>query len=196
MKLIISAIVLSVLIGAFICWRWEDKANTDREVSPDTSNRPIVVIETNKGNITLELFADLATTTVKNFLSLAEKNFYNGTKFHRVIKNFMIQGGDPLSKGDDTRFYGTGGPGYQFRDEINDESFVRGVLAMANSGPNTNDSQFFIVTAKETPWLVGRHTIFGKVTAGMDVVDKIESMRTGANDFPVEPVIVERVIIK
>lgn len=155
-----------------------------------------VTLKTNKGDITLKLFNEKAPRTVANFVKLASDGFYDGTKFHRVIKDFMIQGGDPSSKGDNEALYGTGGPGYTFADEINDEKLVRGVLAMANAGPNTNGSQFFIVTAQATPWLDGAHTAFGKVTKGMDVVEMIEAMETKAGDIPVNPIIVESVELK
>jgi len=119
-------------------------------------------------------------------LKLASEKFYEGTKFHRVIKDFMIQGGDPNSKSGDGSNWGMGGPGYKFADEFNTHKLVRGSLAMANSGPNTNGSQFFIVTAESTPWLDGKHTNFGEVVEGLDVVTKIEVAKTGAGDRPVE----------
>lgn len=173
------------------------KNNLGRKAAYNATQSYIgAVIRTNYGDISLDFLANKAPQTVLNFIKLSERGFYEGVKFHRVIKNFMIQGGDPLSKEDNSSVYGTGGPGYTFGDEINDEPFVRGVLAMANSGPNTNGSQFFIVTAKETPWLVGRHTIFGRVTSGMDVVDAIENVQTGPNDLPKEPVVIEKVILK
>ncbi|MCU0680356.1 MAG: peptidylprolyl isomerase [Planctomycetes bacterium] len=124
--------------------------------------------------------------TVNNFFNLAQEGFYNGTKFHRVIKDFMIQGGDPNSKDDDWSNDGMGGPGYKFGDEFNKHTLVRGSLAMANSGPNTNGSQFFIVTAESTPWLDGKHVNLGEVIEGMDVVDKIENMDTNENDHPLK----------
>jgi cyclophilin family peptidyl-prolyl cis-trans isomerase len=155
-----------------------------------------ITLETSLGNIDLELYSEQAPKTVANFVKLASDGFYDGTKFHRVIKGFMIQGGDPYTKGEDTSVYGTGGPGYKFEDEANDLPMVSGMLAMANSGPDTNGSQFFIITAKETPWLVGHHTVFGKVTAGMDIVTKIENTRTGANDLPVVAVVVNKVVVK
>ena len=135
------------------------------------------IIKTNMGDIEVEFFVEKAPLTVTNFTGLADIGFYDGTKFHRVIKDFMIQSGDPLSK-DDTKEaeWGTGGPGYAFKDEINDEKLVRGAIAMANSGPNTNGSQFFIVTAQATPWLDGKHTVFGKVVGGMDVVLAISEL--------------------
>lgn len=143
-----------------------------------------VTLKTTFGNIEMELFEKEAPKTVANFLDLARKGFYDGTKFHRVIPDFMIQGGDPNSRDDDWTNDGTGGPGYQFNDEFNSHKIVRGTLAMANSGPNTNGSQFFIVTAAETPWLDGRHTAFGRVLSGMDVVTKIENLPRNRNDHP------------
>jgi cyclophilin family peptidyl-prolyl cis-trans isomerase len=143
-------------------------------------------LHTNKGAIEFELFDDDAPKTVANFLKLARDGFYDGVIFHRVIPDFMIQGGDPTGTG-------TGGPGYQFEDEFNDNKVVRGALAMANAGPNTNGSQFFIVTAEATPWLDGKHTVFGRVTHGMDVVDEIENVDTDANDKPRDDVTIERV---
>ena len=143
-------------------------------------------LHTSKGAIEFELFDDDAPKTVENFLKLAREGFYDGVIFHRVIPDFMIQGGDPTGTG-------RGGPGYQFEDEFNDNKVVRGAFAMANAGPNTNGSQFFIVTAEATPWLDGKHTVFGRVTNGMDVVDEIESVDTDANDKPRDDVAIERV---
>ena len=143
-------------------------------------------IHTNVGAIEVELFDDDAPKTVGNFLDLARKGFYEGVVFHRVIPDFMIQGGDPTGTG-------MGGPGYTFEDEFNDHLAVRGSLAMANSGPNTNGSQFFIVTAAATPWLDGKHTVFGQVTSGMDVIDKISAAPTDGSDRPLEEVSMERV---
>ncbi len=145
-------------------------------------------LHTNKGSIAVELFDEDAPRTVENFLTLSRDGFYDSVIFHRVIKGFMIQGGDPEGTG-------TGGPGYTFEDEINQHRIVRGALAMANAGPNTNGSQFFVVTADEAPWLDGKHTVFGRVTEGMEAVDAIESVETGAGDRPVEPVVIERVEI-
>ncbi len=157
---------------------------------------PIVTLKTNFGDITLELFKADAPKTVENFLKLAKNDFYNGTKFHRVIKGFMIQGGDPNSKDNNPLNDGTGGPGYTFEDEINQHKIVRGVLAMANAGPNTNGSQFFILTAQSYPSLDGKHTVFGKVIDGMDIVEKIENLPTDKNDRPKEDAIIEKVIIE
>jgi cyclophilin family peptidyl-prolyl cis-trans isomerase len=145
-------------------------------------------IETNHGTIELELFTDDAPETVANFAKLANDGYYDGLVFHRVIPDFMIQGGCPQGTG-------TGGPGYTFADEINHHKIVRGTLAMANAGPNTNGSQFFIVTAEATPWLDGKHTAFGQVTGGMDVVDEIQSTATDARDRPVEDVRMEKVTV-
>jgi cyclophilin family peptidyl-prolyl cis-trans isomerase len=143
-------------------------------------------LHTNHGAIEVELFDDDAPKTVENFTKLARDGFYDGVTFHRVIPDFMIQGGDPTGTG-------MGGPGYTFEDEFNDNKVVRGALAMANAGPNTNGSQFFVVTAEATPWLDGKHTVFGQVTNGMEVVDKISSVETDSNDKPHEPVVIERV---
>ena len=151
------------------------------------------IIKTNLGNITVKFYGEESPITVNNFMNLAKSGFYNGTKFHRIIKDFMIQGGDPNSKGDETSTYGTGGPAYKFADEFNNHKLVEGSLAMANAGPGTNGSQFFIVTIPETPWLDGMHTNFGQVTSGMDIVKKIEGVKTGARDIPVEPVIVKSI---
>jgi cyclophilin family peptidyl-prolyl cis-trans isomerase len=151
------------------------------------------LIKTNYGDIKVKFYGADSPVTVNNFLYLAKEGFYNGVKFHRVIKDFMIQGGDPLSKGTDTSIWGTGGPGYQFKDEFNSHKLVAGSLAMANSGANTNGSQFFIVTAASTPWLDGHHTNFGEVVSGMDVVKKIEAVETGTNDRPVKDVVISGV---
>ncbi len=155
------------------------------------------IFHTSMGDITVELYRDASPKTVNNFLNLTQAGEYNGTKFHRVIKDFMIQGGDPLSKDDAKQaFWGTGGPDYRFEDEFNDKPLVRGSLAMANAGPNTNGSQFFIVTAPETAWLDGKHTNFGYVTAGMDVVDAIGLVQTAPGDRPLENVVVSVELIK
>jgi cyclophilin family peptidyl-prolyl cis-trans isomerase len=142
-------------------------------------------MHTNHGPIVLQLFDEDAPKTVENFRTLSSQGFYDGLTFHRVIPDFMIQGGCPQGTG-------TGGPGYEFEDEINEHKVVRGALAMANRGPDTNGSQFFVVTAEAAPWLDGKHTVFGRVEAGMEAVDAIESVETGQNDRPVEPVMIER----
>ncbi len=143
-------------------------------------------MNTSHGTITIELFDEDAPETVANFRKLAAENFYDGIIFHRVIPDFMIQGGDPEGTG-------TGGPGYTFKDEFNQHKVVRGALAMANAGPNTNGSQFFIVTTQSAPWLDGKHTVFGEVTDGMDAVDAIEGVPTGAGDRPVDPPVIESI---
>jgi cyclophilin family peptidyl-prolyl cis-trans isomerase len=171
-------------------------SSSTNETITMNENKQVVTMETSLGNIDLELYSAKAPKTVENFLKLAKTGFYDNTKFHRVIKDFMIQGGDPYTKGEDTSVYGTGGPGYAFADEINDLPMVRGMLAMANSGPNTNGSQFFIITASSTPWLIGHHTVFGKVISGMDTVDKIENSKVNGDDLPMTPVVVEKIIIK
>lgn len=146
------------------------------------------IIKTNYGDIKVKFYNEDSPITVNNFLKLAAEKFYDGTSFHRVIKDFMIQGGDPNSKDDDWSNDGMGGPGYTFKDEFNKHPLVKGSLAMANSGPNTNGSQFFIVTADATPWLDGHHTNFGEVVEGIDVVDKIGQAKTNENDHPLEDV--------
>jgi len=144
------------------------------------------VMHTNAGAITLELLDDDAPQTVENFRKLAADGFYDGLIFHRVIPDFMIQGGCPQGTG-------TGGPGYTFEDEINEHKIVRGALAMANAGPDTNGSQFFIVTIPAADWLDGKHTVFGRVADGMEAVDAIEGTPTGPGDKPVEPQTIERI---
>src|SRR5438874_4726479 len=143
-------------------------------------------LHTSAGAVTVELFDEDAPKTVENFRKLSADGFYDGLVFHRVIRDFMIQGGCPEGTG-------TGGPGYTFEDEFNQHKVVRGALAMANAGPNTNGSQFFIVTTDAAPWLDGKHTVFGQVTSGMDAVDAIESQETDARDRPVPPAVIERV---
>ncbi len=143
-------------------------------------------LHTNHGPIEVRFFDEDAPKTVENFRKLAGDGFYDGLSFHRVIRDFMIQGGCPQGTG-------TGGPGYTFEDEFNQHKIVRGALAMANSGPNTNGSQFFVVTTGEAPWLDGKHTVFGEVASGMETVDSIEGVETGRGDTPKEPVVLERV---
>ena len=143
-------------------------------------------LHTSEGAIEVEVYPDAAPKTVENFEKLSRDGFYEGVIFHRVIPDFMIQGGDPTGTG-------MGGPGYEFEDEFNQHRVERGALAMANAGPNTNGSQFFIVTAEATPWLDGKHTVFGRVTSGMDVVDRISQTERDANDRPLKPVTIERV---
>ena len=146
----------------------------------------IATIQTNHGAIELELHDADAPITVENFRKLAGEGFYDGVIFHRVIPEFMIQGGDPPGTG-------SGGPGDQFEDEFNDHPVARGALAMANAGPGTNGSQFYIVTADACPWLDGKHTVFGRVTSGMDVADAISQVATGPGDRPRDDVVIESV---
>lgn len=151
------------------------------------------LIKTNMGDIKVKFYAEESPLTVNNFMNLAQSGFYDKTLFHRVMKDFMIQGGDPLSRDSDWSMHGTGGPGYRFKDEINNHKLVRGSLAMANAGANTNGSQFFIVTVEATPWLDGHHTNFGYVVEGMDTVDKIESAETNEMDHPLKDIIIENI---
>ena len=146
------------------------------------------IIQTNHGPIHVELYPDDAPKTVDNFVKLANDGFYDRIIFHRVIPDFMIQGGDPTGTG-------SGGPGYTFEDEFNDHKVDRGALAMANAGPNTNGSQFFIVTTEAAPWLDGKHTVFGRVTEGMDVVDKIAELPRDARDKPNDDAVIESVSV-
>jgi cyclophilin family peptidyl-prolyl cis-trans isomerase len=146
----------------------------------------VAAMRTTEGVIVFELFDEDAPKTVENFRKLAEDKFYEGLTFHRIIKDFMAQGGCPQGTG-------TGGPGYTFEDEFNDHKVVRGALAMANSGPNTNGSQFFIVTADATPWLDGKHTVFGQVVEGMDVLDRLNEVPTGGADRPLTPVYISSI---
>lgn len=220
--LLAAVLVLGVLVGAGI-WvknalapgtspdssaKSEPQAlsqNSMPENSPqETSQKnPIAVLKTVKGDIEIELFKDKTPITVENFVKLAKAGFYDETKFHRVIKGFMIQGGDPNSKGTDTSKYGFGGPGYTIKDEfVAGISNVRGTIAMANTGaPNSGGSQFFINLVNNTgldfdkPPLTSSHPVFGKIIKGMDVVDAIAGARTGASDIPVTPIIIERVTI-
>jgi peptidyl-prolyl cis-trans isomerase B (cyclophilin B) len=145
-------------------------------------------MNTSEGAVEIELFDADAPKTVENFRKLAADGFYDGLVFHRVIKDFMIQGGCPLGTG-------TGGPGYTFEDEFNQHKVVRGALAMANAGPDTNGSQFFIVTTAAAPWLDGKHTVFGQVSSGMETVDRIESVATDGRDRPLDPVTIESISI-
>lgn len=165
----------------------QEKMNT-QQTTIDLNKKYQAKFKTNYGEFTISLFAKETPITVNNFVTLARKKFYDGLIFHRVIPDFMIQGGDPDGNG-------TGGPGYTFKDETSPRKIVKGSLAMANAGPNTNGSQFFIVTANETPWLDGRHTNFGEVVLGLDVVEKIGKVQTGQNDKPVKDVIINSIEI-
>lgn len=174
----------------------QDGENVAGEQIQQSPQSVMAQFQTSKGAIVLELFEEKAPVTVANFIKLSEDGFYDGVTFHRVIKDFMIQSGDPNSKDDDWSNDGTGGPGYTFEDEFSpDDSLVKGSLAMANAGPNTNGSQFFIVTAPSTPWLNGKHTLFGKVVEGMDVVEAIEAVEVNAQDHPLEDVTITSIQI-
>lgn len=207
-----AALIIVAVAAFFYAGRAERSATRERQKGEAKSLEQMVppepsvpekkeltgaVMKTSLGDIEVAFFRDKAPKSVENFTKLASSGFYDGTKFHRVIKDFMIQGGDPLSK-DDSQMgrWGTGGPGYQFTDEINSEKIVRGVLAMANAGPNTNGSQFFLVTAQAAPWLDGKHTVFGKVVKGMDAVDRISAVQTGERDIPKVPMVIEVVMLK
>lgn len=205
MKKIILVMGLVVLVTS-ACTKPVSQQNINLETKPMTTeaSAPVVnneqtntmndltlvkeysqaIIKTSLGDITVKFYGEESPATVENFLKLAQTGFYNGVRFHRVIKDFMIQGGDPNSKDDDWSNDGIGGPGYQFADEFNSHKLVAGSLAMANAGPNTNGSQFFIVTAESTPWLDGKHTNFGQIVAGMEVVKKIEALEVDRNDNP------------
>ncbi len=194
------AVVIIAVLGYFFFMKTEvkrDEAAKEVQTEKVVSAPKGAVLKTSLGEIEILFFAEKAPKTVANFEKLAASGFYDGTKFHRVIKDFMIQGGDPLSKDDaEMGRWGMGGPGYQFADEFNSEKLVRGVLAMANSGTNTNGSQFFIVTASATPWLDGKHAGFGRVVRGMNVVDKIENTPTGERDLPKTPIVIESIVLK
>ena len=164
-----------------MCW---DAGSAPEVGSVEAVSR--AVLHTSEGPVELELFPDDAPKTVENFTKLAGEGFYDGITFHRVIPDFMIQGGCP--RGD-----GTGGPGYEFEDEFNEHRVDRGALAMANAGPNTNGSQFFIVTAADASWLDGKHTVFGRVVSGQDVVDRISLVPRDGADRPLEPVLIESI---
>jgi len=177
------------------------KAETSEKTKPETKketsvSKTMAVIKTNYGDIKIELFLEDAPETTANFIKLSEAGFYDGTKFHRVIKGFMIQGGDPLTKDNSKKnYWGTGGPGYTFKDEIHSKNYnFIGTIAMANSGPNTNGSQFFINTANNN-YLDSKHTVFGKVAEGMKVVRTIEDVKTEGPDRPIEDVVIETIKI-
>jgi len=197
-KFIIALAVVAAAIVIFFI----NKADESQDKIINTNTQRMteqvgVILKTNQGDIELELFGDLAPKTVANFVKLAEEGFYNGTKFHRVIAGFMIQGGDPQSKDDSLKdVWGTGGPGYQFEDEIHRENRnVIGTISMANAGPDTNGSQFFI-NVSDNNFLDTKHTVFGKVVKGGDTVNKIVATPTEGPDRPVEDVIIEKIILK
>lgn len=214
-RLFVAALMLLPLIGAACAkkpvvvnegYSTDEPTNVTPTPTPEPTNNtsmnvskkgPIADIKTTKGTVRIQLFEESAPVTVENFVKLANQDFYDGIVFHRVIKDFMIQGGDPLTRTqpENKQIHGTGGPGYTFEDEINGHKLVRGVLAMANAGPGTNGSQFFIITADSTPWLDGRHTAFGEVIEGMDIVDAISNVKT-LQDRPVEDIKIIDVLIE
>ncbi len=202
MEFIIALVIIAAFFAAAYYYFGYREKKAVPVISPAVENPTpanlIAIMKTDLGDIKLELFKADAPKTVDNFVKLSKSGFYNGVKFHRVIKDFMIQTGDPNSSDDNWADDGLGGPGYSFEDEINQHKLVKGVLAMANSGPNTNGSQFFIVTAEATPWLDGKHTVFGKVIDGTDVVAKIENVKTDKNkgDHPLEDVVINAVDIQ
>lgn len=224
-KLIAATIIGSALVLALLVWWQQSKqptellTDTDLTIdgpltapeqqvnNPENINtmNPTAVFKTNMGTIELELFQDTMPITTGNFIELAESGFYNGTKFHRVIEGFMIQGGDPNSKGNDESIYGTGGPSKNVQDEFVEGPLLtntRGTIAMANTGqPNSGGSQWFINLVDNTnldfdkPPFTSKHPVFGRVTKGMDVVDQIGSVDTKARDIPVTPVVIESITI-
>jgi len=199
-QIILAVVVIGAFAGIVLAvsstQNVSDKvtSGTEMRLQADINN---VILHTNKGNIVLHFYRDQAPKTVANFIKLAQEGFYDGTKFHRVIDGFMVQGGDPQSKDDSLKdVWGTGGPGYKFEDEFSREvSNVTGTVAMANSGPGTNGSQFFINVADNT-FLDGKHTVFANVTLGMDVVEAMSKVETDERDRPVEPLIIQSVEIK
>lgn len=202
-KYAIGIVIIIVLIGAWWFLYSPNQESGPAEI-PSAAKNPVVTLKTNKGDIAIELFMDKTPVTAGNFLKLAREGFYDGTKFHRVIPNFMIQGGDPNTKGADETFYGVGGPGYTIQDEfVEGLSNVRGTIAMANTGQsNSGGSQFFINLVDNTgldfnkPPLTSRHPVFGRVVAGMDVVNAIALVKTGSRDIPVEPVTINSVVVQ
>ena len=203
MKKYITYGIVLALVAIVIFFLAKNQGNSQKQESTRLPEQNIseqsnmkAILTTNKGIIEIELLNTRAPATVQNFTELAEGGFYDGVKFHRIIKGFMIQSGDPLSKDDlMSDYWGTGGPGYTFADEIHAENNnAVGTISMANAGPNTNGSQFFINTA-DNDFLDSKHTVFGKVTAGMEAVQAIEGVATGANDRPQEPVIIESIDI-
>lgn len=195
-KILISCIIILIaIVGIWALLRYK---NTKTESITNNNNTSMqATLHTTEGDITIEFLPNLAPKTVENFITLAKSGYYDGIKFHRVIKDFMIQGGDPLTKDESSMaMWGTGGPGYKFADEITPESKNDlGTVAMANAGPNTNGSQFFI-NAKDNAFLNGGYTVFGKVTKGMDVVLKINSVATDRNDRPLTPVVIQSITLQ
>ncbi len=197
-KLLISCLILVVaIVGVWLLLKYKNTTPDSITNTNTNTTMTTATLHTTEGDITIELLPNLAPKTVENFVTLAKSDYYNGIKFHRVIKDFMNQAGDPLTK-DDSKMamWGTGGPGYKFDDEITPESKNElGTVAMANAGPNTNGSQFFI-NAKDNAFLNGGYTVFGKVTKGMDVVMKINTVATDRNDRPLTPVVINSITLQ
>ncbi|MCF7820498.1 MAG: peptidylprolyl isomerase [Candidatus Pacebacteria bacterium] len=202
--LIFTLLALTVVLAGCTNSNTNNMINEQEQGSSLRDEYKHVILVTNKGEIKLELFTDKTPVTSENFLKLADNNYYDNTKFHRVIKNFMIQGGDPLTKDDNlVNSWGTGGPGYVIPNEnVESLSNVRGTISMANAGPNTGGSQFFINVVDNTSLdfdkypASSQHTVFGRVVEGMEVVDEISQVKTGIADRPVEPVVIEDVILQ
>lgn len=207
----ILLVAIAVIILGFLVWFYTPQKTADNNINieiekmndPIVVLNPTIVLKTSKGDIEIELFVDRMPITAGNFLKLTKEGFYNETKFHRVIDNFMVQGGDPNSKGEDTSIYGQGGPGYAITDEfVQGLSNVRGTISMANSGPNSGGSQFFInlvdnifLDFDKEP-LKSQHPVFGKVVGGMEVIDAIAKVETGERDIPIESVVIKEVVVK
>ena len=195
-KIVILILIIIIIGGYFFLFQNKEKNSEEENIATSSNENMTAIIQTNFGEIKTELFSSDAPKTVENFAKLAESGFYDGTKFHRVIKGFMIQGGDPLSKDNTLQDrWGTGGPGYTFSDEIHSNNRnVKGTIAMANAGPNTNGSQFFINTI-DNNHLDAKHTVFGKVIEGIEVVGNIEDVATEGSNRPINDVIVESIKI-
>jgi len=196
-KIFYLTIFLSFVLVLSGCQAKDTSTTEESSTNQKKIMNTTATIKTNLGDIKIKFYNEDAPKTVENFTKLANSGFYDGIKFHRVIKDFMIQAGDPLTKNDSLKDrWGTGGPGYQFADEINNHKLVRGSLAMANAGPDTNGSQFFIVTIGSTPWLDGKHTNFGEVVSGIEIVDQIESVSANERGLPLEDIIITTIEIE
>ena len=196
-KIFYLTIFLSFVLVLSGCQAKDTSTTEESSTNQKKIKNTTATIKTNLGDIKIKFYNEDAPKTVENFTKLANSGFYDGIKFHRVIKDFMIQAGDPLTKNDSLKDrWGTGGPGYQFADEINNHKLVRGSLAMANAGPDTNGSQFFIVTIGSTPWLDGKHTNFGEVVSGIEIVDQIESVSANERGLPLEDIIITTIEIE
>jgi len=193
--ILLSLLLIGLILGVYFFFIQNDKENKEEETS--FKENMIAVIKTNFGEIKLELFESDAPKTVENFIKLSKSRFYDETKFHRVIKEFMIQGGDPITKDDTLKErWGTGGPGYKFADEIHvNNKNLMGTISMANAGSDTNGSQFFINT-KDNNFLNTKHTVFGKIIEGMEVIKEIENIKTEGPDRPVKDVIIQTIEIR